>query len=512
MKLEKKKLRGRTLKYKSQKGITLSALVITIVVLLILAGVAINTIFNENGIMKKAEDSQNKMEAAKNSDLDTINGLNDWLIDKTGQNKGKDGVLELPNSMLLNDSEYSYKLTIESAAYTGDIILKIYGAKDSYYVAATEIKDNTANIYKIRDLLSDSQTSDGIIIQYEGIKNDEKNTGKLIYDTSKLGSELKVKKVEKIKKEYSMMGNLIIKALNSSEITAEDLMPFVQYCATRNELGYTYANKLVKDNNGKSLNGCSGGNIGEVTEDIFSDQVEKQLLTHIVNNEGETIKAIEKAIRDQVYNVLSLSIGEYDVYTTADYIEENKYLNEYVIRLIGNTIIPFNVIFKYVVLQDLNNNGKITTANNGNYTVVVDKYAGLEYRAAASAYGAILEYYPETAKVPESEKVYLQEISDSFDKVIENLSIYWYVIYQEYNNQKMDNIYTFIKNNVGEINIAGLRLGYYTFLLPTISKNWEKIGFKVDNNYNVYEDTKYLEMQGITEEMLDEYLTQMGGQ
>ena len=39
---------------KKNKGITLIALVITIIVLLILAGVTINTLFGQNGIMQKA--------------------------------------------------------------------------------------------------------------------------------------------------------------------------------------------------------------------------------------------------------------------------------------------------------------------------------------------------------------------------------------------------------------------------------------------------------------------------
>lgn len=495
---------------RSVQGITLSALVITIVVLLILAGVAINTIFNQNGIMKKAVESQNKMNASQDSDLNAINELNNWLIDKSNQNKGTDGVLELPDSMLMNDSAYSYKLTVESAAYNGDIELKMYGYRDGTYIAVTEIKDNKSRSLGIRELLDESTTIDGIVIVYEGYKTDEENYGVIVYDTSELGSELKVKKIEKIKKQYSLMGNLIVKAFETSEITADDMMPFVQYCANCNELGYSYANKLVKEKQGKSLYGCSGGDIGEVTEDIFSDEVEKQLLTHIVNSEGETIKAVEKALKDQIYNIiLLLRDNELDTYTMADYIEENKYLNEYGIRLIGNTIIPFTVIFKNVVLEDLNADGKITTANNGNYTVVVDKYAGLEYRAAASAYGTILEYYPEGTEVPESEKVYLQQISDTLDGVIQTLSGYWYTIYNTYTNGKMDNIYTVIKDEGQEINIAGLRLGYYTFISPEFEENQKEQGFKINDDYDPRTDTKYLEMQGITDSMIKKIQEQM---
>lgn len=49
---------------KNQKGITLIALVITIIVLLILAGVSIAMLTGENGILKKATDSASASEVA----------------------------------------------------------------------------------------------------------------------------------------------------------------------------------------------------------------------------------------------------------------------------------------------------------------------------------------------------------------------------------------------------------------------------------------------------------------
>ncbi|MEE1531502.1 MAG: type II secretion system protein, partial [Clostridia bacterium] len=54
---------------RTQKGITLIALVVTIVVLLILAGVSINAIFSENGIINRAKDAQNKMDQATQNDM-----------------------------------------------------------------------------------------------------------------------------------------------------------------------------------------------------------------------------------------------------------------------------------------------------------------------------------------------------------------------------------------------------------------------------------------------------------
>ena len=60
---------------KRQKGITLIALVVTIVVLLILAGITIGTIFDDNGIIEKAQEAANATEEAAKNDQAAINGL-----------------------------------------------------------------------------------------------------------------------------------------------------------------------------------------------------------------------------------------------------------------------------------------------------------------------------------------------------------------------------------------------------------------------------------------------------
>ena len=57
------------------KGVTLISLVVTIVVLLILAGITIGTIFNDNGIIKKAQEAANATEEAAKNDQAAINGL-----------------------------------------------------------------------------------------------------------------------------------------------------------------------------------------------------------------------------------------------------------------------------------------------------------------------------------------------------------------------------------------------------------------------------------------------------
>ena len=60
---------------KNNKGITLVALVVTIVVLLILATVSINLVLGDNGIVKKAQDAKTKSAEASENDLKGMNSL-----------------------------------------------------------------------------------------------------------------------------------------------------------------------------------------------------------------------------------------------------------------------------------------------------------------------------------------------------------------------------------------------------------------------------------------------------
>ena len=83
IKINKKSVRRN---YSNQTGITLIALVVTIVVLLILAGVTINAVFSDSGIIKKAQDAQNKANESVQKDMEQINALENWLNENTGEN------------------------------------------------------------------------------------------------------------------------------------------------------------------------------------------------------------------------------------------------------------------------------------------------------------------------------------------------------------------------------------------------------------------------------------------
>ena len=62
-------------KFKMEKGITLVALVITIVILIILATVTINLAFGENGLIKRAQQTKNLTEQAIQNEQEGLNSL-----------------------------------------------------------------------------------------------------------------------------------------------------------------------------------------------------------------------------------------------------------------------------------------------------------------------------------------------------------------------------------------------------------------------------------------------------
>ena len=76
---------------KKEKGITLIALVVTIVVLLILAGVSINLVIGQNGLIKKAGDAKDATEQAVEDDRTAINTLYDEMVGFLDESNGGNG-------------------------------------------------------------------------------------------------------------------------------------------------------------------------------------------------------------------------------------------------------------------------------------------------------------------------------------------------------------------------------------------------------------------------------------
>lgn len=113
---------------KYSKGITLVALVVTIIVLLILAGVTITVLFSDDGIIRKAQDAANSTNAAVEDELQGITNLGEQMNSiLEGINPGE---IELPIEEALTEGKY-----VEYIDRSGEPLLcaVLYGPENANY-------------------------------------------------------------------------------------------------------------------------------------------------------------------------------------------------------------------------------------------------------------------------------------------------------------------------------------------------------------------------------------------
>ena len=137
---------------KNKKGITLIALVVTIVVLLILAGVSISLVLDNNGIIGKSKESRLETRASQVEDEIGLWKQNNFIKSETGESiENANAVLQsLLARKLLNEDEIDRENEIITIKRNdGSILKKIEYGIDKYYVTSireTDIWDNTAQI------------------------------------------------------------------------------------------------------------------------------------------------------------------------------------------------------------------------------------------------------------------------------------------------------------------------------------------------------------------------------
>ena len=129
---------------KNNKGITLVALVVTIVVLLILAGVSINLVLGNNGIIAKAQEAKTKQAEASKNDLKGINSLIEQM-ESTLNGSGNEGKTEPETEPYLPSDDFHYDTS--TSVDTG---LVIKDANGNEYVWVVVPK--TTAVYKTTGL------------------------------------------------------------------------------------------------------------------------------------------------------------------------------------------------------------------------------------------------------------------------------------------------------------------------------------------------------------------------
>lgn len=110
---------------KSTRGITLIALVITIIILLILAGISIASLTGDNGILTKADTAKEENRAAtieEEKNLWKSNQVADQIIGETEVQKLGELLEQLQNEELITEEE-KYTIIVEGEITIGKKLL-----------------------------------------------------------------------------------------------------------------------------------------------------------------------------------------------------------------------------------------------------------------------------------------------------------------------------------------------------------------------------------------------------
>ena len=193
-------------KYKSQRGITLIALIITIIILLILAGISISALTNQ-GLFKNAKEAQNATEKAKEEQGKVLNEYEDE-INKYLENDDKtvEKLVDKVNDGTIKIGDY-VKYTPDTASTT-EILqeLSTYSGSDANTTSTLTQESLNWRVLDMEDgqvrLISELPTTSKIeLSSYNGYNNAVKlldDTCNVLYNNSKLASKVQNLKIEDI--------------------------------------------------------------------------------------------------------------------------------------------------------------------------------------------------------------------------------------------------------------------------------------------------------------------------
>ena len=248
---------------KENKGITLVALVITIIILLILAGITISSLTN-TGLFEKAKEAKEKTANATENQAKTLNEYEDELnkyVSGTTQTqkladkvKVGDYVSYTPNTVSNTDTKYT-TLISNLATYSGSTA--------NTTSTLTQEKDLKWRVLDVQNgqvrLISEVPTTSTITLSgYNGYNNAVKlldDACSTLYTNSKLANKVQNLKIEDITKYMTTQPTLDI--------------------ATYSPTSKYYSEILLKEN-GQILNGTTGTELGLSEQTEYINQTTNQ--------------------------------------------------------------------------------------------------------------------------------------------------------------------------------------------------------------------------------------------
>ena len=363
-------------KINREKGITLIALVITIIILLILAGISISALTNQ-GLFKNAKIAQNATEKAEAEQGKTLNEyedeINKYLPAEKLVDKVNDGTIKIGDYV---------KYTPDTASTT-EILqeLNTYSGSDKNTTSTLTQESLNWRVLDIKDgqvrLISELPTTSKITLNgYNGYNNVVKlldDTCNTLYTNKQLASKVQNIKIEDI----------------------QDKMVETDYSKFTSNYGKTftlttkyYPNILIKEKEQK-VNGTAGTELGLSEQTELINQTTKPQATSLeVKNTHWDKDMTANDFKDSKYYELFINNGSnYSPYwmssrcvdaisNRADFfvrLVNYGYVYAYDLYISGDDEYSAGYAFRPVIT--LNSNVQIDTANSGNGSTANDGYA-----------------------------------------------------------------------------------------------------------------------------------------
>ncbi len=515
-----------------KKGISMITLMVTILVLAIITTIVVlnvsdtdlinnatSTVNNYNDrqyeIFELVKDTQQELEELETKKKEII---------YNGSLTGVNGVIELP--LLLNDTSKQYILDIESNMYTGQVLLNMYMLEDMY-IGATGINVTSNYAIEFRHLMLESKggldaaTMEGIFGTADIqplIYTSDGSIGGIQYNLANIGSEVTIKRITRVDREYTMFANLLKNLIIGNQISAYDMKEALLFCINSNLLGYDFLNEqLQKESTDTTI--------------VLDEKLEMQTLKNIVNTRVQDLNDIEYSITDQTFMmamgyVTILELPVIDFYTIANIFEENEFLNEYYYRAVGNTAVPFTLLFADEILLDLNEDGLLGTydTNSMQALILATGNAGVMYRSFADIYATLYpltQKYGAISEMPAMDQLKFQEVvtvsgmnSNGTTASTAGQSFYvayiWALAHSVYTDTQMDTMYSLMHQNGITINMAGLKMGWNSIISEALSCMLNaEMGFRISPTYDFRMDSDAINRQGVRgiQDQLYEYIS-----
>ena len=363
---------------RNNRGITLVALVITIIILLILAGITISSLTN-TGLFGKAKEAKEKTQVAEANQAKILNEyedeLNKYISGTTGGNAGKladkvkvgEYVSYTPDTVSNADTKYT-TLISNLGTYSGT------DANTTSTLTQENLKWRVLDVQngQVR-LISEVPTTSKIVLNgFNGYNNAVKlldDTCSTLYNNSKLASKVQNLKIEDITKY----------------MTTPPTLDTTEYSPTNK-----YYPEILLKEKGQTVNEKTGTELDLSEQTEFINQTTKpQVSSWTLKNEywSQTMNNTD-SFKDSKYYELFINNGSnyptywmssrcvysgsyragFDIrYVNSGYVDTNYLYDSY-----GNER-PLGYAFRPVIT--LNSNVQIDTANSGDGSTSEHAYA-----------------------------------------------------------------------------------------------------------------------------------------